>query len=254
MRLSASRSPVSTPRAGPSTVAIGPGSTDAPSGTSGSKPSAELGEDAAAAVEPADDARLLAARICALQVASSSISASVVTSPLPTSSASQALDVGKRQLPSLERHAPRAAPNDAVRREALVLEGEVGAEVAAAALLAGERAARDQAGEEMRRRAASRRRPAASRTSPASSPHRAPKLRRHRVGDSLSDCPWDCPWDSRLVRSAGVGERGERRAAAEDEALEQRVRRETVGAVDARAGALACRVEARRRPSGRRGR
>ena len=46
-------------------------------------------------------------------------------------------------------------------------------------------------------------------------------------------------------RRDGSGrERGERRAPAEDEALEQRVRREPVRAVDAGAGALARRVEA----------
>ena len=49
-------------------------------------------------------------------------------------------------------------------------------------------------------------------------------------------------------------ERGERGAAAEDEALEQRVRGQAVRAVDAGAGALAGRVEARGPPSARRGR
>ena len=48
---------------------------------------------------------------------------------------------------------------------------------------------------------------------------------------------------SRVETERRVRQRRERGAPAEDEALEQRVRREPVGAVDARAGALAGRVE-----------
>ena len=64
--------------------------------------------------------------------------------------------------------ARRAGPDHGVRGEALVLEGEVGAEVAAAALLTGERALRDQARQRVRAAASRRSRPAASRRSPAS--------------------------------------------------------------------------------------
>ncbi len=55
-------------------------------------------------------------------------------------------------------------------------------------------------------------------------------------------------------RQPGLAERGERGPAAEDEAFEQRVRGETVRAVDAGAGALAGRVEARHGACARRGR
>ena len=52
----------------------------------------------------------------------------------------------------------------------------------------------------------------------------------------------------------GLVERGQRGAAAEHEALGERVRRQPVGAVQAGAGALADRVEAGQRTSARRGR
>ena len=72
-----------------------------------------------------------------------------------------------------------------MRREALLLEREVGAEVAAAALLAGERAASDQLREEMRRLAEAAQAGGVA-DEPGVLPHRPPQLRRHLVGVSLS--------------------------------------------------------------------
>ena len=109
------------------------------------------------------------------------MSASVVTSPPPTSSANHAL-VSAVSVPSLERHV-FFRPNNAVRGEALFLEREVGAEVAAAALLAGERAPRDQPRQEMRRFGQATK---AGRVAhkPSVLPHGPPQGRRRLVGNS----------------------------------------------------------------------
>ena len=79
--------------------------------------------------------------------------------------------------------------------------------------------------------------PAASRTRPASCHSASAKVRRdgfERLRDGRSAEP---------SGKIGLLERGERGPAAEDEAFEQRVRREPVRSVNARAGTLAGRVQ-----------
>ena len=125
------------------------------------------------------------------------------------------------------------------RRSARVLDREVGAEVAAAALRRGRaRSARSAAA-----RGAARRRGARGPQRRGSARRRATALGRNSAVTVGS------PGRGRRCRRGagcgGLGERGERGSAAEDEALEQRVRGEPVRAVDAGAGALAGGVEAR---------
>ncbi len=131
----------------------------------------------------------------------------------------------------------RRRAENGVRGERLVLEREVGAEVAAAALARG--AARpprpDAASAEALAQLSS---PAASRISPASA-----TSARAALASTSSTSADDVAPGSHGDAERRVGERRERGAAAEDEALEQRVRRQTVRAVDARAGALARRVQ-----------
>ena len=73
----------------------------------------------------------------------------------------------------------------------------------------------------------------------AVAPERCPQLRCHELRSRRSGSV------GKPVREVGLGERRERRAAAEDEALEQRVRREPVRSVHAGRSALARRVETR---------
>ena len=87
---------------------------------------------------------------------------------------------------------------------------------------------------------------------------RRPRPARGRGGRSGVDCDRSAAGarqrTGRRRRQVGLVERGQRGPAAEDEALEQRVRRQPVRAVDAGAGALAGGVEAGQRRCDRRGR
>ena len=120
--------------------------------------------------------------------------------------------------------------------ERLALGREVGAEVRAAALLTRERGLRDEPREQVRR-VEQAPEPLGVADEAAVAPERRAQLRVSRLGSGASrDVGKPCG-------KTGLGERGERRAAAEDEALEQRVRREAVRAVHAGRSALAGRVE-----------
>ena len=156
---------------------------------------AELGEDRPRGFQAADDSRLLrehngrARRVLVDERERRDISgADVLGQPGGR--------VGERQCHRSNGHLVRA--DDAVYDETLVLEREVGAEMAAAALLACERAARDQPGQEMRRLGETAQAgPVAH--EPGVLPHRRAELRRN-LGDTLSDCPWDCPPDMSCFR------------------------------------------------------
>ena len=186
MRLSASRSPVSTPRAGPSSSAIGPCRSrllPRPPARSRRRARRRLSSR-----PPGRRRRPTPSRAQRPCTSRPHRRARASTSPVPTSSVSQAVVSGS-VVPSLERHLLVRA-DDAVYDEALVLEREVGAEMAAAALLACERAARDQPGQEMRRLGETAGRPRRAR---ARRPPTSPRGLRRNLGDTLSDCPWDCP-------------------------------------------------------------
>ena len=130
------------------------------------------------------------------------------------------------------------APVDDVHRQGRILGRVVGPEVAAAALLRGRAPPRRRAA---RAGAAARggvSRPAASRTSPACSHMARRSVRRDGRRGSARVAS-----RARLGRS-GSCQGGERSSAPEDEAFEQRVRREPVRPVDPGAGALAGRVQA----------
>ena len=169
-------------------------------------------EDVAGDVEAADDAGLLhedlrrAGRI-------GGDDRWVVRSPVPTSSASAADELRVSLRPCLE-HGLLPGTQDDVRLEARILVGEVGAEVRAAALLAGERAlghrgARSggRSGAAGRGRRGRGRDPRRARTPGAAQASR--RSRRRGRGGWLGHAQL---W---LVQ------RGERGPAAEDEALEQ---------------------------------
>ena len=147
---------------------------------------------------------------------------------------------GLERLRSSARNGTRASaqPRVCMPSSAGRCPGESSALVGAAALLAGERIRGDQARERervarpafaaLRRRAGGRRAATAPRGSPA---------RRHRGGAGGGRI------GAGAAGSAGSSSAASAGAAAEDEALGQRVRRQPVGAVQARAGALADGVE-----------
>ncbi len=177
-------------------------------------------------------------------------SSSVVRSPPPTSSRSAVATTSAIACSLSSTFEPRLAAlleGDVAAGEAVVFAREVAAEVHAAAL--GHAAARSW------RRAGGAGSPngaafAARRRCGSGPPHaRAPACARRRVR-----FPGGGSGGGGVCAGAGSVERGERGAAAEDEAFEQRVGGEAVRAVDAGAGALAGGVQAGQRRSGRRGR
>ena len=177
-----------------------------------------------------------------MQVASAATVACVVTSPPPTSSASaatrDALEIELLgQRPSLE-HGLLSRSVDDVAGQFRILVREVGAEVAPRLSVRASALGRDQPRQQVRRLGAgarARRRRGRGRR-PARAPSRISGVTGvERLGEAggLAE----------TRRKVGLPERGERGPAAEDETLEERVRREPIRAVNARAGTLAGRVQ-----------
>ena len=217
-----------------------PSSTSASNRTSGSS----ARKTASAAASPQTTPASFTSS-SAVPRASASTVASVVTSPAPTSSASAAYDdpferVGCYSHVSNLGSRPRRRTT--WRSSDGSLHREVRPEMRPAALLADERALRDQPREQVRRgpRAARARRS----RGPARSPARAHRAARRSTISAGLRFSWTSPATRGMSREAGLGEGGERGPAAEDEALEERVRRQAVRAVDARGSALAGGVEA----------
>jgi len=124
-----------------------------------------------------------------------------------------------------------------VALERLALRGEVDTEVRSPTLLTGERCLGDEAREEMRS-GQELLEPGGIADEAAVAPKRRAELGRDGLGRGRIRNRGKAP------RHRWLAERGKRGAPSEDEALEHRVRRQPVGAVNARRGALAGGIQA----------